>query len=84
MTWNNNEINKDDVKFNALTLPGNAVDNLKKSKLIGVSYGEAEVRPDAEISTGHLSGVNVKGTKTNRFILMPKHRSVIKKYFDKE
>lgn len=84
MTWSDKEINRDDVKFKAMTLPADAVNNLKKSKLLGVSYGEAEVRPDAQISTGHLSGVQVKGTKTNHFVLMPKHRSVIKKYFDKD
>ena len=83
MTWQDRELNKDDVKFKALTLPADAVNSLKKSKLLGVSYGEAKVQPDAEISTGHLSGVTVKGTKTNRFILMPKHRTVIKKYFNK-
>jgi hypothetical protein len=83
MTWDNKELDKNDVKFKALTLPVDAVNNLNKSKLLGVSYGEAKVQPDAKISTGHLSGVEVKGTETNRYILMPKHRAVIKKYFDK-
>ena len=84
MTWNDKEISRDDVKLKAVALPGDAVSSLKKSKLLGISYGAAETNPDAVISTGHLSGVKVKGTKTNRFVLMPKHRTVIKKYFDKE
>lgn len=84
MTWSDKEINRDDVKFKELTLPADAVNSLKRSKLLGVSYGEAKAQPDAKISTGHLSGVKVKGTKTNRFILMPKHRTVIKKYFNKD
>lgn len=84
MTWNDKEISRDDVKLKAVALPGDAVSSLKKSKLLGVSYGAAETNPNAVISTGHLSGVEVKGTRTNRFVLMPKHRTVIKKYFDKD
>jgi hypothetical protein len=83
MTWSDKEINRDNVKFKALTLPADGLSSLKRSKLLGVSYGAATAQPDAEISTGHLSGVKVKGTKTNRFILMPKHRTLIKKYFNK-
>ena len=45
MTWNEKEINRDDFDFKALTLPADAVNNLKKSKLLGVSYGAAKAQP---------------------------------------
>ena len=83
MTWSDRELDSKDAKFKAVTLPGNAVQNMKKSKLVGVSYGEAKVNPDGKISTGHLAGVKVKGTRTNRYVLMPRHRTMVKKYFSK-
>ena len=83
MSWSNKALDSKDAKFKAVTLPGNALQNMKKSKLVGVSYGEAKVNPDGKISTGHLGEIKVKGTRTNRYVLMPRHRTMVKKYFSK-
>lgn len=84
MTWWDKGLDRDEAGFKDVTLPSDAVNSLEKSKLIGVTYGAAKVAPDAKVSTGHLDAGKVDGTRANRYILMPKHRTVVKKYFTKD
>jgi hypothetical protein len=80
MTWRKRQLDEN-TKWQEVEIPPPSAVSLKKSQVVGVSWGAEKANPSAKVSTGHLSGTGVSGSEAHRHLLLPRHRRPVNKYF---
>ena len=81
MTWRKRQLDEN-VKWKELEIPQPKAVSLKKSQVVGISWGVEKADPSAKVSTGHLSETAVSGSDAYRHMLLPRHRRSVNRYFN--
>ncbi len=83
MTWGD-ESDKKNSKFKEAVLPPGLLD-LPRDEVIGITRSEPEVEPAESAPRGPRRLVDpASGSETWKRKVSPRHREVVKKYFDSE
>jgi hypothetical protein len=78
------ESTMDGVTFKEESLPPSALQELKESKVVGVSPTAPQVETSGATSKpGALSGAAAGGGAANTQVVLPRHRETVEKYFER-
>lgn len=83
MTWTDGS-DENNAKFNEKALPPGSVAGLQDSQLVGLSASAPEVQKGNLAAHGALNGSATGGGSAYTQTVLPKHRSAVKKYFDRK
>ena len=78
------ESSEKDTKFKKQVLPAAAAADLKKSLLVGVSKGVPKDDGTESSAGGALGGAKAGGGTARTRVILPRHRSTVKRYFDRK
>lgn len=84
MTWTDGS-NTDDVKFKEKVLPPGGFTSLKESQLLGLSTADPTAKePVSTTSGGALSTDNAGRGSARTQVILPEHKKVIQRYFERD
>ena len=84
MTWTDGS-GEEGVAFKEQVLPAASLEALKQSKLVGVRLGAHSTEDSsADAGTGTLNAAAVGGGEAFRHVILPRHKGVVRRYFERE
>ncbi|MHC4388247.1 MAG: hypothetical protein ACYSX1_06535 [Planctomycetota bacterium] len=84
MTWTDGS-GEEGVAFKEQVLPAASLEALKESKLVGVRLGAHSTEDSsADAGTGTLNAAAVGGGEAFRHVILPRHKGVVRRYFERE
>ncbi|MBN1763918.1 MAG: hypothetical protein JW860_01570 [Sedimentisphaerales bacterium] len=84
MTWSEGSP-EENAAFKEQALPAASLEDLKDSSTVGVSVGDpTEEHPTLATGSGALAGAATDGGSAYTQVILPRHRSTVKNYFERE